>query len=89
MWCEGMPTEVFKFHRRELDRWCDGREHVLRPGRDYPPDLDRYEIKRRLVLAASKRDVDITVWFLDGNVHFLMAPWARFNGVNPDIESTS
>lgn len=83
MYVDGMPDEAFVFKRRELDRWADGRPHKLEPGIHFPAHFAREDIKRRLVLAAKRRDVDISVWYLDGNVHFVMAPWARFQGANP------
>jgi hypothetical protein len=84
MYAEGMPDEAFRFHKRELDRWCDGKERKLTPGVDFPASFELAKIKLRLVQAAMKRDVDIAVWYLDGNVHFAMVPWARFQGGNPD-----
>jgi hypothetical protein len=84
MYVEGMPDEVFRFHKRELDRMFNGQQHRLRPGVDFPAHFDLKSIKTRLVAAASKRDMDISVWYLDGNVHFMVAPWAPFRGANPD-----
>jgi hypothetical protein len=83
MYVEGMPDEVFRFHKRELDAWYDGRPHRLTPGVDFPARFTPKAIKDRLVAAARKRNVDISVWFMDGNVHFVAAPWASFQGENP------
>ena len=79
-----MPDQVFRFHKRELDRWYNGKEHKLVPGVDFPAHFTPKAIKDRLVQAASKRDMDIAVWYLDGNVHFVAAPWVSFRGGNPD-----
>ena len=84
MWAEGMPDEAFRFHKRELDRWANGHVWVLHPGVDFPPEMPVRDVKRRLVSAAAKRDVDISVWWLNGNVHFMMCPWNSFRGANPD-----
>lgn len=83
MWHPSMPVEIFKFLPRELNRWADGNHRVLRPGQDFPDGFDLREIKKRLGAAARKRDMDISVWFLDGNVHFMITPWTPYRGINP------
>jgi hypothetical protein len=75
MYVDGMPAKVWRLHTYELEQWCDGREHVLRPGVDFPPDLDVKVIKQRLIAAAKRRAVHVQVWFLDGAVHFVMWNW--------------
>jgi hypothetical protein len=62
----------------------NGRQWRLRPGVDFPAHFPLKAIKDRLVSAARKRDMDISVWYLDGNVHFMVAPWVPFTGANPD-----
>jgi len=84
MYAEGMPDQAFRFHKRELDRWFDGSTRKLVPGKDFPAHFTPKAIKDRLVSAAMKRDMDISVWYLEGNVHFVVAPWASFTGANPD-----
>ena len=72
---EGMPAEVFRFTSRELDRWCDGQHRVLIPGENYPPTMAREKIKARLQSGAKNRGAQVTVWYLDGKVHFVMWDW--------------
>ena len=79
-----MPDQAFRFHKRELERWFNGHVHKLVPGVHFPAHFTRKAIKDRLVAAAMRRDMDISVWYLDWNVHFMVAPWASFTGANPD-----
>lgn len=79
-----MPDQVFRFHKRELEQLFNGKQWRLQPGVHFPPSMPLKKIKDRLVSAAQKRDIGISVWFMDGNVHLLAAPWVSFRGGNPD-----
>lgn len=70
-----MPAERFRFRKRILDRWCDGRIRELKANYDFPPKLPFEEVERRLRRAAFLRDTSVNVWPTGtGNIMIQMFP---------------
>ena len=81
-----MPVEGFRFRPRQLDRWCDGVVHRLRPNWDYPIKMPLREIETRLERAMDRRGGTARVWQIDGVVHIYLMPWNKkglFPGQQP------
>lgn len=71
----GIPLAGFRFSTGQLDAWFDGRVRRLRAGLDYPRDLTLPAMRRRLELAASKREGTGRVWETDGERYICLTLW--------------
>jgi hypothetical protein len=70
-----IPIAGWRFRKRILDRWCDGRIRELRSNLDFPPAMPFEEVRRRLRRAAFLRDTSVNVWPKgDGNIMIQMFP---------------
>jgi hypothetical protein len=70
-----IPVLGWRFHKRTLDHWCDGKIRELVPNRDFPPAMPVDEVKRRLRRSAFLRDTTVNVWPKgNGNIMIQMFP---------------
>lgn len=70
-----IPAAGWRFHKRLLDRWCDGQIRELKANHDFPPAMAFEEIRARLRRAAFLRETTIHVWPTGtGNIMIQMFP---------------
>lgn len=69
------PWVQFRFRVSELERWFDGRKRILERGKDFPSDASFRNLKRRLEVAAYRREGSARVWSIDDDhVGVLLTP---------------
>ena len=67
-----VPVQGFRFQKRLLNSWCDGKQRKLHAGRHFPRAMPLDDVMLRLKRAAYAREVTATIWpDGEGNINIL------------------